>query len=80
MTTSLLLRIASVISLVFAPGHTLGGLQKWSPMGEKRSTGEPFLPELFMGFGWSHHRGCWGRCFYGSSPRWLVRTPRAFGR
>ena len=33
MTTTLL-RIASVISLVFTAGHTLGGLQKWSPMGE----------------------------------------------
>lgn len=33
MTTTLLLRIASVISLIFAVGHSLGGLRKWSPMG-----------------------------------------------
>ena len=34
MTTSLLLRIASAISLLFAAGHTLGGRKDWSPMGE----------------------------------------------
>jgi hypothetical protein len=34
MKTPLLLRIASVISLLFAVGHSLGGLQRWSPVGE----------------------------------------------
>ena len=34
MTTTLFLRIASVVSLLFTLGHSLGGLQKWSPMGE----------------------------------------------
>jgi hypothetical protein len=34
MNTSLLLRIGSVISLLFAAGHTLGGRKDWSPMGE----------------------------------------------
>ena len=34
MTTSLLLRIASIISLLFAAGHTLGGRHDWSPAGE----------------------------------------------
>jgi hypothetical protein len=34
MTATLLLRIASVISLLFTAGHTLGGLKKWSPMGD----------------------------------------------
>ena len=34
MTTTLLLRIASAISLLFTAGHSLGGLQKWSPMGD----------------------------------------------
>jgi hypothetical protein len=34
MTTLLWLRISSVISLVFAAGHTLGGLKYWSPMGD----------------------------------------------
>jgi hypothetical protein len=28
------LRLAAVISLVFAAGHTLGGLKGWSPLGE----------------------------------------------
>ena len=28
------LRIAAVISLLFAAGHTLGGLKGWSPIGE----------------------------------------------
>ena len=32
--TTLFLRIASIISLLFATGHTLGGLKKWSPMGD----------------------------------------------
>src|SRR5262245_36421587 len=34
MSSSLLLRIGSVISLLFAAGHTLGGRKSWSPMGE----------------------------------------------
>src|SRR5262245_5574636 len=65
MTTTLLLRIASVISLVFTAGHSLGGLQKWSPMGEndvlKAMTAVRFdtmganrsYLDFFMGFGWS---------------------------
>ena len=65
MTTSLLLRIASVISLVFTAGHTLGGVQKWSPMGENEvlkamsivrfdtmGANRSYL-DFFMGFGWS---------------------------
>ena len=31
MTPSLLLRIGSIASLLFAAGHTLGGTQSWSP-------------------------------------------------
>jgi hypothetical protein len=65
MTTTPLLRIASVISLAFTAGHTLGGLQKWSPMGEnevlKAMTTVRFdtmganrsYMDFFMGFGWS---------------------------
>ena len=65
MTTTLLLRIASVISLVLTAGHTLGGLRKWSPMGEnevlKAMTDVRFdtmganrsYLDFFMGFGWS---------------------------
>jgi len=34
MNTALLLRVASVISLLFAAGHTLGGRKAWSPIGE----------------------------------------------
>ena len=65
MTTTLLLRIASIISLLFAAGHSAGGLQKWSPTG-----GDPVLTamteahfpmmgfsrsylDLFLGLGWS---------------------------
>ena len=34
MTSSLALRVASVLSLLFAVGHSLGGLSFWSPAGE----------------------------------------------
>lgn len=34
MNAGLLLRLASAISLLFAAGHTLGGLKSWSPIGE----------------------------------------------
>ncbi len=65
MTTTLLLRIASVISLLFTAGHTLGGLKKWSPMGQndvlKAMTDVRFdtmgasrsYSDFFLGFGWS---------------------------
>src|SRR5262245_22910833 len=65
MTTTLWLRIASVISLVFTAGHTIGGLSRWSPMGDnpvlKSMTDVRFNTmganrsylEFFMGFGWS---------------------------
>lgn len=65
MTTTLLLRIASVIALLFALGHTLGGLKKWSPMGDNdvlkamtsvhfdvMGTSRSYL-DFYMGFGWS---------------------------
>lgn len=64
MTTTLL-RIASVISLVFTAGHTMGGLKRWSPMGDnpvlKSMTDVRFdamganrsYLDFFMGFGWS---------------------------
>ena len=65
MTTTLWLRIASVISLVFTAGHTMGGLSQWSPMGDnpvlKSMTDVRFSTmganrsylDFFMGFGWS---------------------------
>ena len=65
MTTTLFLRIASVISLVFTAGHSLGGLKKWSPMGDndvlKAMTAVRFdimganrsYLDFFLGFGWS---------------------------
>jgi hypothetical protein len=34
MKAPLLLRIASIISVLFATGHTLGGRKSWSPAGE----------------------------------------------
>jgi hypothetical protein len=34
MTTAGCLRIASVLSFLFAAGHTLGGRKSWSPLGE----------------------------------------------
>jgi hypothetical protein len=34
MKPALLLRIASIITLLFAVGHTVGGTQSWSPAGE----------------------------------------------
>ena len=65
MTTTLLLRIASVISLIFTLGHTAGGLRKWSPMGDNAvlsamtavrfdtmGANRSYL-DLYMGFGWS---------------------------
>lgn len=65
MTTMLLLRIASVISFLFTAGHSLGGLKKWSPMGDnevlKAMTAVHFETmganrsylDFYMGFGWS---------------------------
>ncbi len=65
MTVTLLLRIAAIISLLFTAGHTMGGLKKWSPMGEnavlKAMTDVRFDTmganrsyfDFFMGFGWS---------------------------
>ena len=65
MTTTLLLRIASVISLLFTLGHSLGGLKKWSPMGDNEvlkamttvrfdamGTNRSYL-DFYMGFGWA---------------------------
>ena len=34
MTATAFLRVASILSLLFAGGHTLGGSQSWSPPGE----------------------------------------------
>ena len=65
MTTTLFLRIASVISLIFTLGHSAGGLQKWSPMGDNEALramtafrfdtmgAHPSYLDFFMGFGWS---------------------------
>jgi hypothetical protein len=65
MTATVLLRISAVISLLFAIGHSLGGLKKWSPMGENEvltsmatvrfdvmGASRSYL-DFFMGFGWS---------------------------
>src|SRR5262245_61925787 len=60
-----MLRVASVISLVFTAGHTMGGLRKWSPMGDNAvltamtdvrfdtmGANRSYL-DFFLGFGWS---------------------------
>jgi hypothetical protein len=60
-----MLRIASVISLLFAIGHSLGGLSKWSPPGETpvlramadsrfdvMGASRSYL-DLYVGLGWS---------------------------
>ena len=65
MTTTLWLRISAVISLLFTAGHTMGGLQRWSPMGDNAvlqamstvrfdtmGASRTYL-DFFMGFGWS---------------------------
>jgi len=65
MKTPLLLRIASVISLLFTVGHSLGGLQRWSPVGENavlRAMAEVHFDtmgvsrsylDFYMGLGWT---------------------------
>lgn len=65
MTPKLLLRVASAISLLFAAGHSLGGLGQWSPMGGNAVLANMgavrFLVmgvrrsylDFFTGFGWS---------------------------
>jgi hypothetical protein len=65
MTTTLWLRIAAVVSLLFTAGHTMGGLKRWSPMGdnpvlqamssvrfETMGVSRSYL-DFFMAFGWS---------------------------
>jgi hypothetical protein len=64
MKTPLWRRIASVVSLLFAVGHSMGGLQRWSPMGDtavlKAMTEVRFdtmgvsrsYLDFYMGFGW----------------------------
>jgi hypothetical protein len=65
MTTTLMLRIAALISLLFAVGHSLAGLSHWSPVGnnavlramtnvrfEMMGVNRSYL-DLFVGLGWS---------------------------
>lgn len=65
VTTTLLLRIASVIQLIFTIGHSMGGLKQWSPMGDNpvltsmtevrfdtMGANRSYL-DFFLGFGWS---------------------------
>lgn len=39
MKSSLLLRVASILTLLFAVGHSMGGLSLWSPAGETEVLG-----------------------------------------
>ena len=65
MTTTIWLRISSIITLLFAAGHTLGGLKYWSPMGDNlvlqamrsvrfdtMGASRSYL-DFYMGFGYS---------------------------
>lgn len=65
MTTTLLLRISALISLLFAAGHSAGGLQKWSPTPDNpvltamtdvrfdmMGMSRSYL-DLYLGLGWS---------------------------
>jgi hypothetical protein len=65
MTTRLMLRLASLVSLLFAVGHSLGGLQNWSPIGDNAvlramtdvhfktmGVSRSYL-DLYVGLGWS---------------------------
>ncbi len=65
MSATLLLRIASILSFLFAAGHTMGGLKFWSPMGENTvldsmrtvkfnvmGVSRSYL-DFFVGFGYS---------------------------
>ncbi|MEA3062266.1 MAG: hypothetical protein QOJ94_2047 [Sphingomonadales bacterium] len=65
MTTSLTLRIASIISLLFTVGHSVGGLQKWSPTEDNavlKAMTDVHFPamgvsrsylDLYLGMGWT---------------------------
>ena len=65
MTPTLLLRIAAGILALFTVGHSFGGLQKWSPMGDnevlRQMTNVHFQTmgvnrsylDFYVGFGWS---------------------------
>ena len=50
MSSALWLRVASVVSLLFAAGHTLGGRKSWSFTGEKEVL-EPMRTFRFEAFG-----------------------------
>jgi hypothetical protein len=65
MNRANLLKISSIISVIFALGHTMGGIKKWSPMGDNNvlktmsdvhfqvyGASRSYL-DFFMGFGWS---------------------------
>jgi hypothetical protein len=65
MTTTLTLRISALISFLFTIGHSLGGLQKWSPNADNpvlramtdvhfdmMGTSRSYL-DLYLGLGWS---------------------------
>lgn len=65
MRPSLLLRIASIAMLLFAAGHTMGGLQFWSPAGDTeilkamgsfrfdvQGVNRTYL-DFYLGFGWT---------------------------
>lgn len=65
MTTTAWLKVSSIVALLFAAGHTLGGLKQWSPMGDNpvlqamkatrfdtMGTNRSYF-DFYMGFGYS---------------------------
>lgn len=65
MSTRVWLRIAAIVSLLFAVGHTLGGMQNWSPVADNpvlqsmrtvhfavMGVNRSYL-DFFIGFGYS---------------------------
>lgn len=65
MKTRLALRIASILTFLFAAGHSLGGMKSWSPAGDNdilramrsvhfnaAGVSRTYL-DFYMGFGWT---------------------------
>ena len=65
MKTRLALRIASILTFLFAVGHSLGGMKSWSPAGDNdvlramrsvhfnaAGVSRTYL-DFYMGFGWT---------------------------
>ena len=68
MTTTFMLRVASAISALFTIGHSLGGLENWSPFGDNpviramaathfhTAGGSRSYLDFYLGLGWTVNR------------------------